>query len=40
MINVFEPALKGEEAERVAQVFATNWIGHGKLVDAFCFFAF
>ena len=35
MINVFEPALKGEEAERVAQVFATNWIGHGKLVELF-----
>ena len=35
MINVFQPALGKEELDRIEQVFASNWIGKGKLVDEF-----
>ena len=35
MINVFQPTLGKEELERLEQVFASNWIGKGKLVNEF-----
>ena len=35
MINVFQPTLGKEELQRLEQVFASNWIGKGKLVDEF-----
>lgn len=35
MINVFQPSLGGAEAEAVAEVFASNWLGHGPRTEAF-----
>lgn len=35
MINVFQPTLGKEELARLEQVFASNWIGKGKLVNEF-----
>ena len=35
MINVFQPTLGKEELDRLEKVFASNWIGKGKLVDEF-----
>lgn len=35
MINVFQPTLGKEELERLEKVFASNWIGKGKLVSEF-----
>jgi dTDP-4-amino-4,6-dideoxygalactose transaminase len=35
MINVFQPALQEEELEAVRRVFASNWIGKGKITDQF-----
>lgn len=35
MINIFQPTLGKEELARLEQVFASNWIGKGKLVDEF-----
>ncbi|MBQ8319653.1 MAG: DegT/DnrJ/EryC1/StrS family aminotransferase [Clostridia bacterium] len=35
MINVFQPTLGKEELARLEKVFASNWIGKGKLVDEF-----
>lgn len=35
MINVFQPCLGAEEATAVAEVFATNWTGHGPRTKAF-----
>lgn len=35
MINVFQPTLGREELDRLEKVFASNWIGKGKLVNEF-----
>jgi len=35
MIQVFQPSLSSDEAKRVAQIFATNWIGRGQMVNLF-----
>ena len=35
MIQIFQPSLSGDEANRVAQIFASNWIGHGPIVNLF-----
>lgn len=35
MINVFQPTLGKEELNRLEQVFASNWIGKGRLVNEF-----
>ncbi len=35
MINVFQPTLGKEELNRIAEVFQSNWIGKGRLVDDF-----
>lgn len=35
MINVFQPTLGKEELNRLEQVFESNWIGKGRLVDEF-----
>lgn len=35
MINVFQPSLGEEEVEAVRKVFASNWIGRGKLALEF-----
>ena len=35
MINVFQPSLGREELERIEKVFASNWLGKGKLNDEF-----
>ena len=35
MINVFQPTLGKEELNRLEQVFASNWIGKGRLVSEF-----
>lgn len=35
MINVFQPTLGKEELARLEQVFASNWLGKGKLVAEF-----
>ncbi len=35
MINVFQPSLGKEELDRIEQVFASNWLGKGKLNDEF-----
>ncbi len=35
MINVFQPTLGKEELARLEQVFASNWLGKGKLVSEF-----
>lgn len=35
MINVYQPTLGKEELARLEQVFASNWIGKGKLVAEF-----
>lgn len=35
MINVMQPTLGKEELERIKQVFESNWIGKGKLVNEF-----
>lgn len=35
MINVFQPTLGKEELESLEKVFASNWIGKGKLVSEF-----
>ena len=35
MINVFQPTLGNEELQRIEEVFASNWIGKGKLVTEF-----
>lgn len=35
MINVFQPTLGKEELNRIEEVFASNWIGKGKLVAEF-----
>lgn len=35
MINVYQPSLGNEELERIGEVFESNWIGKGELVDEF-----
>ena len=35
MINVFQPTLGAEELAAVQSVFASNWIGKGRLTDQF-----
>lgn len=35
MINVYQPTLGKEELDRLEQVFASNWIGRGKLTAEF-----
>ncbi len=35
MINVFQPSLGAEELQAVGQVFASNWVGRGKVTDQF-----
>lgn len=35
MINVYQPTLGKEELNRLGQVFASNWIGRGKLTAEF-----
>ena len=35
MINVMQPSLGEEELRRLEEVFASNWIGKGKLVSEF-----
>lgn len=35
MINVFQPSLGKEEAEAVAKVLESNWLGKGKLTAQF-----
>ncbi len=35
MINVFQPSLGNEELSRIKDVFESNWLGKGKLVDEF-----
>ena len=35
MINVYQPTLGKEEIERLEKIFASNWIGKGKLVKEF-----
>ena len=35
MINVFQPSLGKEELERIREVFASNWLGKGKINDEF-----
>lgn len=35
MINVFQPSVGAEELARIEKVFASNWLGKGKLVDEF-----
>ncbi|GAA2427497.1 DegT/DnrJ/EryC1/StrS family aminotransferase [Streptomyces macrosporus] len=35
MINVFQPSLGDEEAAAVAEVFASNWLGHGPRTKKF-----
>lgn len=35
MINVFQPSLGDAEAQAVAEVFASNWLGHGPRVKKF-----
>ncbi len=35
MINVFQPTLGKEELDRLEKVFASNWLGKGKLVSEF-----
>lgn len=35
MINVFQPALGEAELEAVGRVFASNWVGKGKVTDQF-----
>lgn len=35
MINVMQPSLGKEELNRISEVFASNWIGKGKLVTEF-----
>ncbi len=35
MINVYQPTLGKEELQRLEKVFASNWIGKGKLVAEF-----
>lgn len=35
MINVFQPSLGKEEIGQIEKVFASNWLGKGKIVDQF-----
>ena len=35
MINVFQPSLGNEELKKIEEVFASNWLGKGKLVNEF-----
>ena len=35
MINVYQPSLGKEELARISEVFESNWIGKGALVDEF-----
>lgn len=35
MINVYQPSLGEEELNRIREVFASNWLGKGKLTDEF-----
>ena len=35
MINVYQPSLGREELERIGEVFDSNWVGKGQLVDDF-----
>ncbi|WP_017572890.1 aminotransferase class I/II-fold pyridoxal phosphate-dependent enzyme, partial [Nocardiopsis halotolerans] len=35
MINVFQPSLGKAELDAVADVFATNWLGHGPRTSSF-----
>ena len=35
MIQMYEPSLRGEELKAVENVFKSNWIGKGKIVDSF-----
>lgn len=35
MINVYQPSLGIEELNRISEVFKSNWIGKGALVDEF-----
>ncbi len=35
MINVFQPTVGAEELARIGEVFESNWLGKGKLVNEF-----
>ena len=35
MIQMYEPSLRGEELKAVENVFKSNLIGKGKIVDSF-----
>ncbi|MEG3631634.1 DegT/DnrJ/EryC1/StrS family aminotransferase [Streptomyces poriticola] len=35
MINVFQPTLGADELDAIAEVFASNWLGHGPRTKAF-----
>ena len=35
MTNVFQPSLGKEELDRIKEVFASNWLGKGKINDEF-----
>ena len=35
MINVFQPCLGEEEVSRIREVFQSNWLGKGKLVEPY-----
>ena len=35
MINVFQPSLGEEELARIREVFASNWLGKGRLTEEF-----
>jgi dTDP-4-amino-4,6-dideoxygalactose transaminase len=35
VINVFQPSLGKEELDALAEVFASNWLGHGPRTEAF-----
>lgn len=35
MINVYQPSLGEEELNRIREVFASNWLGKGKLTEEF-----
>lgn len=35
MINVFQPSLGNEELKKIEEVFSSNWLGKGKLVNEF-----
>src|SRR4051812_1217356 len=35
MINIFQPTVQDEELEAVRRVFASNWLGKGKITAQF-----